>query len=147
MVDVESKIAEVEGHVDQCNELLSNLDYTPHNQQYIDTIRRIRGHHLRDLEILNKAFTIIKLSRRKKYWRDNVLIRDNFTCQRCGGHDELTVHHIIPRWTCTTDMKWVEYNGVTLCMKCHRSWHDAFDATDNLRLFLRWLNGTPIYKY
>ena len=140
-MELESKIADVEGHIDQCNEILSNIAYNDHNKQYIDTIRRIRTHHLHDLEILNKAHTIVNLNRRKKYWRDHVLIRDNFTCQKCNGHNDLTVHHLIPRWTCTVDMKWAEYNGITLCLTCHRSWHDQFDATDNLRTFLRWLGS------
>ena len=35
--------------------------------------------------------------RRAAFTRFNLFLRDEFTCQYCGGHEELTFDHVIPR--------------------------------------------------
>lgn len=143
---VENKIAEVECKLNECNNAITSI-HEYHDlidreiEQYLITVNRIKQHLTTDLEILQKASTIIKLERRKKYWRDHVLIRDHFACQKCGGHEHLTVHHLIPKAHCSVDMRWADYNGIVLCWECHKEWHDAHDASDNIRLFLRWLSS------
>lgn len=142
---VENKIAEVECKLAECNGAILEINQYKNLidreiEQYLITVNRIKQHLMVDLEILQKASTIITLDRRKKYWRDQVLIRDHFACQRCGGHDRLTVHHLIPKAHCSNDMKWADYNGIVLCWECHKEWHDEHGASDNLRLFLSWLS-------
>ena len=51
-----------------------------------------------------------------------VLERDNWRCQNCGGASELQVHHIQFRSQMGGDR---EENLVTLCATCHRELHDA----------------------
>ena len=41
--------------------------------------------------------TYVKASRRPAFTRFNVFLRDRFTCQYCGGGDDLTFDHVIPR--------------------------------------------------
>lgn len=46
--------------------------------------------------------------------------RDNYTCQICGSHGKLEVHHIIPRVEGGSDRP---ANLITLCEKCHDTHH------------------------
>ena len=41
--------------------------------------------------------TYVKPSRTPAFTRFNVFLRDRFTCQYCGAHEELTFDHVIPR--------------------------------------------------
>lgn len=61
-----------------------------------------------------------------KEWRNRrrqILVRDNFKCQRCGHrsiHND--VHHVVYEWGCEP---W-EYNDeylITLCRSCHNEEH------------------------
>ena len=145
MISLKDKINDVELNIARCQKLLQSLKWKSEvDESYIRTIQRLHDHYTRDHEILIKALTIIDMKRRKKFWRDNILIQYNFTCSRCNSTHDLTVHHLIPRSQCSVDMKWADYNGVVLCIHCHRLWHDTYDANDNLRLFLRWLDNDPL---
>lgn len=58
-----------------------------------------------------------------KKWRQDVLKRDNYTCQRCGRKDvKLHAHHIERFHDCVEKRTDVS-NGVTLCEDCHRLVH------------------------
>jgi 5-methylcytosine-specific restriction endonuclease McrA len=41
--------------------------------------------------------TYVKPSRIPAFTRFNVFLRDRFTCQYCGSHEDLTFDHVIPR--------------------------------------------------
>jgi 5-methylcytosine-specific restriction endonuclease McrA len=41
--------------------------------------------------------TYIKPSRQPAFTRFNVFLRDKFTCQYCGSHEDLTFDHVLPR--------------------------------------------------
>ena len=41
--------------------------------------------------------TYVRPSRTPAFTRFNVFLRDKFTCQYCGSHDDLTFDHVIPR--------------------------------------------------
>jgi 5-methylcytosine-specific restriction endonuclease McrA len=41
--------------------------------------------------------TYVKPSRIPAFTRFNVFLRDKFTCQYCGSHEDLTFDHVIPR--------------------------------------------------
>jgi len=48
--------------------------------------------------------------------REETKNRDNFTCQFCGSHDNLVVHHIVAYEICkSNDLD----NLITLCRSCH----------------------------
>ena len=60
--------------------------------------------------------TYVKPSRQPAFTRFNVFLRDRFTCQYCGGHDELTFDHVIPRSKGGTT---VWSNIVAACSACN----------------------------
>ncbi len=74
-------------------------------------------------------------------WRKSVFGRDNYTCRLCGSGKggNLNAHHIYP-WK---DYKYLRYdvdNGITLCIKCHRSVHSKkYKKQPAVYLFLRGL--------
>jgi hypothetical protein len=65
---------------------------------------------------------ITRGSTRYTAWRWSVLLRDNFTCQKCGKRADLEAHHIVPyheNKELATDVN----NGLTLCKDCHKAHH------------------------
>jgi ATP-dependent DNA helicase RecQ len=52
--------------------------------------------------------------------REGILIRDERHCQKCGGRNDLHVHHLIPRYAGGQD---VPDNLITLCAACHAERH------------------------
>ena len=53
-------------------------------------------------------------------WRQKVLWRDKYICQKCNNKDGLQVHHIIFRSNGGTN---AISNGITLCKECHKALH------------------------
>lgn len=48
--------------------------------------------------------------------------RDNYTCQDCGSFSKLEVHHLKYKGDL---LPWLyeDEELITLCKKCHKSWH------------------------
>lgn len=80
----------------------------------------------------------IRMSLKYKQWRQQIFIRDNFTCQKCGTQGgALQGHHIKPFVKLLKEVKeylplmdlyeaamiytplWETDNGTTYCKKCH----------------------------
>ena len=57
-------------------------------------------------------------------WKDDVKLRDNYTCKKCGCHDrdKLNSHHI-KSWKDFPELRYDVSNGLTLCTKCHKEEH------------------------
>lgn len=58
-------------------------------------------------------------------WREKVLVRDDFTCQKCGNKNEINTHHIIP-YKLNKEIALNPDNGITLCNSCHRKYHSIY---------------------
>jgi hypothetical protein len=59
-------------------------------------------------------------------WRDSVLVRDDYTCQKCkkrGG--KLVAHHIVS-FTKNKEKRTKVDNGVTMCRECHKNFHKKY---------------------
>jgi 5-methylcytosine-specific restriction endonuclease McrA len=69
----------------------------------------------------------VKLSPRsyRRLWRQ-VLERDGWRCQNCGGLTNLQVHHVRSRSQLGDD---AEVNLITLCAECHHEVHGRKQAT------------------
>jgi 5-methylcytosine-specific restriction endonuclease McrA len=79
--------------------------------------------------------TYVKPSRNPAFTRFNVFLRDRFTCQYCGSHDDLTFDHVLPRSKggLTT---WE--NVVTACSPCNLRKGDRMPAAVAM-----WPHQTP----
>jgi len=58
----------------------------------------------------------VKPSRTPAFTRFNVFLRDRFTCQYCGSHEDLTFDHVIPR---SKGGQTTWDNVVTACSPCN----------------------------
>ncbi len=81
----------------------------------------------------------IRRSLEFKIWRESVFSRDNWTCQKCmvkGGN--LHPHHIY-NFSDHIELRFELTNGITLCKKCHNSFHKIYGLFCN--------NKTQLDKY
>lgn len=58
----------------------------------------------------------IRLARQPAFTRFNVFLRDNFECQYCGSHRDLTFDHMVPR---SRGGQTTWDNVVTACASCN----------------------------
>lgn len=56
-------------------------------------------------------------------WRDAVYERDNYTCQICGQRGGTLNAHHIKHFANHPKLRTTVENGITLCIRCHRSVH------------------------
>lgn len=73
---------------------------------------------------IKSANRIIKDSEEYKNWRQQVFVRDNWTCQRCNKRSKknqyiiIHAHHKKP-FSVFPELRFEVDNGETLCKKCH----------------------------
>lgn len=67
-------------------------------------------------------------------WRETVFKRDNYTCTCCGYNKGsiLTAHHL-DSWDWCKDKRLDVNNGITLCRKCHKAFHDKYGYGRNTK--------------
>lgn len=71
-------------------------------------------------------------------WRNSVFTRDNYTCQCCGAKNGdgsgksiiINAHHI-KNWADNPAERYDINNGITLCERCHTSFHSKYGKKDN----------------
>lgn len=69
-------------------------------------------------------------------WRNDIIIKDNYTCQCCGKYGgKLNVHHI-NNYKDNPDLRYDINNGITLCIACHGipikgSFHNIYGTRSN----------------
>ena len=76
-----------------------------------------------------------------------VLVRDNYTCFRCGysNHNNIAVHHLDGYDWCI-DRRIDDTNAVCLCKECHSNFHAHYGMGKNTKQqFEEWI-GTPVDK-
>ena len=69
-----------------------------------------------------------------RVWSQQVLSRDNYTCQICGDNKggNLNAHHL-NGWNTFPEQRFDLDNGVTLCTDCHKDFHSQYGYGDNTR--------------
>ena len=62
--------------------------------------------------------------------REKILERDNYTCQYCGSHNNLQVHHKYymkyPNGSYADPWDYPDDKLITLCETCHKEWHKKY---------------------
>jgi len=123
---------------DNCPALVLNADYRPLSYfplslwSWQDTIKAVfleRVNILAEYErcVHSPSFemklpsvvslkTYVKPARNPAFTRFNVFLRDCFECQYCGGEDDLTFDHVIPR---SRGGRTTWDNVVTACAPCN----------------------------
>jgi 5-methylcytosine-specific restriction endonuclease McrA len=71
-------------------------------------------------QLVGKAYQIAGYEGRN--FREKVLWRDGYQCQRCGSSDHLQAHHIQHKAHGGTN---TPHNGITLCEPCHKELHEG----------------------
>ena len=105
-----------------------------------------------------KPRKISMASKKYKNWRQEILIRDNYTCLFCGFYSKTGLHvdHIQP-WSFFPSLRYVTSNGRTLCKNCHKNtykdtflWRDILtphilvDLDGTLAYYDSWVNAEDI---
>lgn len=66
-------------------------------------------------------------------WRKLVYERDEYKCQNCFEHSrELRPHHIL-NFETHKELRFMVDNGITLCHRCHKDFHDTYGYKNNTR--------------
>lgn len=66
-----------------------------------------------------------QIEKKYKQFRQEILKRDNFTCQECGSKYRLQVHHIKSRKD-YPELIMDKDNCITLCISCHSKTENFF---------------------
>ena len=77
------------------------------------------------IENINNKNILYKDQLKDKRWKklaNKIRKRDNYTCQKCGSHEHLQVHH---KKYIKNRLAWEydEENLITLCSECHKKVH------------------------
>lgn len=98
-----------------------------------------QGKHIRgnNHPLYNPNLTNEERKNRRKYteyyeWREAVYKRDGYTCQCCGDRrgGNLVAHHIL-NYSEHKELRTEIDNGITLCKRCHKNFHDKYGYTNN----------------
>ncbi len=71
-------------------------------------------------------------------WRQVVKEREHETCEICGSHSNIHIHHIIFRSVCPKSLRYVTKLGACLCDKCHQH-RDYAPHKDNDKFLEKYL--------
>ena len=111
VADIQRTIMNLEAHIVECDRVIERLvgirgQIYKEIDNYLYVIERQKARCQNNLGVLEKANGILsnEFHASKKGWREEVLFRDHFTCQRCSSTNELTVHHIIPKSICSDEL-------------------------------------------
>lgn len=65
-------------------------------------------------------------------WKKEVKKRDKNTCKRCciKSFKKTTAHHVL-NFSTHIDLRFSIENGITLCIKCHKKFHDKYGYRNN----------------
>jgi len=64
-------------------------------------------------------------------WRNQVLLKDNFKCRKCGYGFNLEAHHIYS-YKHEPDLRYDLNNGITFCESCHKRFHREYGIYSNM---------------
>ena len=66
-----------------------------------------------------------------KNWRDQIYLRDDYTCDICKQRGLKLVAHHLNAWSFFKEERFILENGITLCKKCHHEFHQSLGGCRN----------------
>lgn len=66
-------------------------------------------------------------------WRDQVYLRDDYTCQLCGEKGGKLNSHHMDSWDKFKEKRFDIDNGITLCVSCHKGFHKEYGYGNNTK--------------
>ena len=73
----------------------------------------------------------IRQSIEYRLWRESVYARDNWTCQKCKQIGGILNPHHKQNFSQYPELRFAIDNGITLCTKCHISFHKKYGRKNN----------------
>lgn len=86
--------------------------------------------NLTDEERIKRRYILGKESKRK--WTRKVFEKNNYKCVICNSNGFLNAHHL-DGWNWCKEKRFDINNGITLCKKCHREFHNIYGYGDNTK--------------
>ena len=99
--------------------------------KFIKNDIRLKGNKFAYIDGRTPESRRIRNGKQIRLWREAVLIRDNFTCQKTlqqGG--KLVVHHI-KNFADNRDLRTAISNGITLSREAHIEFHKRYGKRNN----------------
>lgn len=79
-----------------------------------------------------------RINQQNREWELKVFNKNQFKCQICSSSGKLSAHHLDGYHWCQ-EKRLDESNGVTLCYKCHQSFHNQYGRKNNTKeQYLEW---------
>ena len=95
---------------------------------------------------INPINDTIRHSIEMRLWREAVLSRDNWICQKCGNRGgELRAHHIF-NFADHPELRFAIDNGITLCVEHHKEFHRRYGVKGNNQEQISKFNYVKIKK-
>lgn len=92
--------------------------------------------------IKQKERNKIMNTKKYKFWRREVLKRDNSTCQICSSKKNIVVHHLLS-FSKNIKHRFNLNNGIALCTDCHNKFHEIYTSTNfNINNFIEFKNSS-----
>jgi len=80
-------------------------------------------------------------SQKNKTWRQQVIKRDNLTCQRCSISETKIVAHHLENYLENPELRYEPSNGITLCVPCHIAFHSIYGKGNTTKIQTEeWIN-------
>jgi len=85
--------------------------------------------------------TLIRQSPEGKAWSYDVLVKANFTCEKCSERGGSLNSHHKNAFNAFPDQRFNVDNGACLCKACHDDFHSKYGKGSNTEIqFVEWLN-------
>lgn len=66
-------------------------------------------------------------------WAKMIKARDNYVCQVCAKFYGTLHSHHLQSYDAHPDERYLEENGITLCVDCHNAFHDVYSRGNNTK--------------
>lgn len=114
----------------ECSKILSRMDALYCSSCYSKN-RPVKENHWNWKGGISPLREKIRHSIEARIWREGVLSRDNWTCQKTGKRGgNLVVHHIL-NFSQHPELRTAIDNGITLTKKAHEDFHREYGKSNN----------------